>query len=265
MVDLTGAGLDRHPRFGSAGGQPRILVAGALRTDTLRLQRPHSGMARRAERAVDRLTGAGLLELTSGHGTDLAIDLSGAAVTSDTGIVCFDRPVARWPAGQVTVSPAAGKVTGTIIAMPRDLYLEIGGYVRSPLTLSIRNDHIADVTGSAGDADLLRSLLASSGSVDGFGIAAVSIGLSNERIARAGPQSFAPYLDPLAAPRGAGTITIAFGANPTAHRLKGERVTLVVHGHSLAADGRPLVVSGELQGDLRPDVYEAAGGTGPRP
>jgi 2,5-dihydroxypyridine 5,6-dioxygenase len=262
VVDLTVPGiasmLASAPDDPSPAG-PKILAAGGLDVARLHRLRPHSGLIRRAERAAERFRGGSVLELTSGFGTDIAIQLADGLLTSETGIVDPSRPVAVWPGGRIEIAPAGGTTTGTLIAMPRDLLVDVASYIRSPLTLSIRNDHIADVSGSAGDADLLRSLLGSTGSIDGFGIASVGLGLSLAPVARTAPQSFAPHVDPRDALLAAGSISLTFGPNPNASRLGGEPVTIVVDHHSLAIDGRPLVVDGELQGDIRPDVYEAAG------
>jgi 2,5-dihydroxypyridine 5,6-dioxygenase len=255
VVDLTLPGI--ATMLAPAG--PKILAAGGLDVARLHRLRPHSGLVRRAERAIERFQNGSVLELTSGFGTDIAIQLGDARLTSETGIVDQSTPVAAWPGGRIEVAPAGGTTTGTLIAMPRDLLIDVASYIRSPLTLSIRNDHIADVSGSAGDADLLRSLLGSTGSIDGFGVASVGLGLSLAPVARTAPQSFAPHVDPRDALLAAGSISLAFGPNPNAGRLGGEPVTIVVDHHSLAIDGRPLVVDGELQGNIRPDVYEIAG------
>lgn len=262
VVDLTLPGIATMLAPADGGpppADPKILAAGGLDVARLHRLRPHSGLVRRAEHAIERFQNGSVLELTSGFGTDIAIQLGDARLTSETGIVDQSTPVAAWPGGRIEVAPAGGTTTGTLIAMPRDLLIDVASYIRSPLTLSIRNDHIADVSGSAGDADLLRSLLGSTGSIDGFGVASVGLGLSLAPVARTAPQSFAPHVDPRDALLAAGSISLTFGPNPNAGRLGGEPVTIVVDHHSLAIDGRPLVVDGELQGDIRPDVYEIAG------
>ncbi len=262
VVDLTSPGIASMPAPAPDDPTPtgpKLLVARGLDVARLHRLRPHSGLVRRTERALERFRSGSVLELTSGFGTDIAIQLAEARLTSETGIVDQSRPVAVWPGGRIEVAPAGGTTTGTLIAMPRDLLVDVANYIRSPLTLSIRNDHIADVSGSAGDADLLRSLLGSTGSIDGFGVASVGLGLSLAPVARTAPQSFAPHVDPRDALLAAGSISLTFGPNPNASRLGGELVTIVVDHHSLAVDGRPLVVDGELQGDIRPDVYETAG------
>ncbi len=262
VVDFTVPGVASilAPASGDdpPAARPKILAAGGVDIDRLHRLRPHSGLVRRAERAIERFRNGSVLELTSGYGTDVAINLADARLTSETGIVDETRRVAVWPGGRIEVAPAGGTTTGTLIAMPRDLLVDVASYIRSPLTLSIRNDHIADVSGSAGDADLLRSLLGSTGSIDGFGVASLGLGLSLAQVARTSSQSFAPHVDPRDTLLAAGSISLTFGPNPGANRLGGEPVTIVVDHHSLAIDGRPLVVDGELQGDIRPDIYETA-------
>lgn len=255
VVDLTVPGC-RPDRAGSDG--PRVLAMGGVTLDQLRVLRPHIGVSRRVERARERLREGRELAVVSNDGTNVTVGLTGATVEGRAGIVSATTPWARWPDGMVSVEPAAGSVEGTVVAMPRDLIVEVGTYVRSPLTMAVRNDHLSEVSGSAGDADLVRALLGRADDIDGYGIAGVAIGMANEPAVRTGDPRLGPYVDPSTATRIGGQVSIAFGANATAGRPGGDRMTLVLHGHTVTVDGRPLVVDGDLHGDLRPDVYERA-------
>lgn len=256
VVDLTADGACAALPLSA---DARVLIAGDLSPERLRRLHPHVGLSRRVERAVERISQASSLELQSSDGSSLIIGLAGATVEGHGGVPTDATPVARWPDGRVTVEPAEGAVEGTVVAMPRDVLLQAHAYVSSPVTLPIRNDHIADVSGDSGDADLLRALLGAANHRDAYGFSQISLGLANESGLRAGGHATSPYLRVGDAPRLAGVVTVAFGTNTTAGRTAANRISLVLHGHSVSVDGRPLIAAGHLQGDLRPDVYESAG------
>ncbi|MDH3753678.1 MAG: hypothetical protein OEU32_07380 [Acidimicrobiia bacterium] len=262
VIDLSTAGLDDDPAAGELlGDHTRVLAAGGLTLYQLRRLVPHQGLGRRVQRALARVSTASVLRLSCEAGTDLSIDLDEAERSGTSGVAATSGDMARWPGGLVTIAPAASTVSGTLVLMPRDLYLALGEYVRSPVTITIENDHVADVSGNAGDADLLRSMLGAAGTTAGYGFASIAFGMNQMIGASPHDRAGGTRMHHRDASLAAGVVTVTFGANSIAGRPGAERVGLALRRRTVEIDDQPIITDGSLQGDLRPDVYELAAAT----
>lgn len=236
--------------------QSRVLVVDGRHPEELEHVVPHPGLARRVEHAVELLRGVELKVFTPA-GTSLRLGLRGAEVSGESGVV--DRPgtIGHWPAGSVRVVPRSESAWGTIVLMPGDMIASAQARVRSPVTLVVEHDHICDIQGDSGDADLVRSCLEAFDDTASYGIASLGWGMAltadSERWASMGPVP-APHDAGLAA----GMVSIRSGANPVAGRDAPGGVTLCLRHCTVSVDGIDIIRNGQLEGGLAPDVYEQA-------
>jgi len=235
-----------------ANGHAAVVVMRTSDTERINRNSPHPGLSHRVKRATDRCTNGSELTLSCDHGTSLTIDLGGSSISGQTGVATKGQ-VALWPSGQCIIVAGPKTVHGTIVLMPGDLHTTLGEYVRSPVTLTVQNNHVAEIEGGHGDTDLVRSMLGASGTTDGYNLTTVSLGLNLLHGHRVDDPTGRSIGHPDDASIVAGIITLGFGGTDEAPIF-----ATALRQRTLSVGGQELVSKGWLQGDLEPDVYESA-------
>ena len=246
IVDLSLEGLIHSKQRGAllAAGARILLIREP--PDALERLLPSAARNRRIDRAVERLGGAAEMTVASPAGTDLRVDLGGAAVKGAYGFC--DRPgtSATWATCAVVAYPASTRVDGEVALACGDILFPFHRYVESPVTLSFRDGFVAEIAGGGLDAELLRDYYARWNDRNAYGISHVGWGLhenalwdalsfySRSESAGVDGRSFA------------GNFLISTGPNYAAGRHSRCHFDIPMRCCTVALDGDPVVVDGRL-------------------
>ncbi len=257
VIDCTVEGLLHAPELGDilagagAGGtRARVLMISNERLDTFDRLQWDEDLPRRVELGVGWLRAAHTMRVASAAGTDLTIALSGALTAGSTGVTSGPGSIAHWPGGLVLAFPAEHCVSGTVVLSSGDINLTFNRYVERPITLTIDDDHIVDITGDGVDADLFRSYLAAFGDRASYATSHVGWGMN--------PSARWDYLElydhgdswGTEARAFAGNFLYSTGANENAGRFTAGHFDLPMRHCTVYLDDRPVVVEGRLVAEL---------------
>ena len=230
----------------------RVLSVTARSLGDLRGVVPHAGLGRRVARGIDLLETGQELHVGDDQGTNLRIGLVGARRWKHDGLAAAPGAVAQWPRGMIGTAPAVGTANGTVVMSPGDIWLPMGWYARSPVTLTLEGGRLVGLEGPPGEVDALRAHLASVGSPSAYRLDAVEIGLL--WIDRPRPAAlFEPgFADAFGVADHYGHVVVATGDYPTVG------IACCLRKATVAVDEVAAVRAGQPQGELAPDVYEQA-------
>ncbi|GJD51431.1 2,5-dihydroxypyridine 5,6-dioxygenase [Methylobacterium crusticola] len=247
VVDCTLEGLMHAPETPAIlGSGARILVVSNEHPDALERLGPDDALAHAVRAAARRLRGTARMAVTSAAGTDLAVDLAGAATVGVWGWT--DRPgtLAHWPGGLVVSFPKAGCVNGTLVLAPGDANLTFKRYLERPVRLTLRDDYVTAVEGEGTDAALMRRYLAAWGDREAYAVSHVGFGMNR----RARYEALTLYdrrdTNGTELRAAAGNFLFSTGANEFAGRHTAGHFDLPVMGTTIALDGEAVVRDGAL-------------------
>jgi 2,5-dihydroxypyridine 5,6-dioxygenase len=252
VVDLTVEGLLHAPELPRViGNGARVLMISNEHPDALERLLPVERDKDRVRDAVSRLRAATEMTVTSAAGTDLRVAMQGASTVGVWG--WCDRPgsVAHWPAGLVVSFPAAHSVNGTLVLDAGDINLTFKRYLERPVRLTIVDDYVTEIDGEGTDAELTRRYLAAWGDKEAYAVAHVGFGMN--RAARYEALAMYGQRDTNGTEVRAysGNFLFSTGANEFAGRFTKGHFDIPVRGCTIALDGEPVVVEGELIEALR--------------
>lgn len=251
IIDCTVEGLLHSPEL------PEILKSGARvmmvsneHPDALERLVPTPAMKEKVRAAVQKLKDAGVMKVTSAAGTDLEIDLTDTPASGVWGYTERAGTIAHWPGGVVVTFPRSGTVNGTLVLDSGDINLTFKRYLESPVTLEIESDYVVDIRGSGTDAELTRRYFAAWGDREAYATSHVGWGMNH----RARYESLTLYdkndTNGTELRCFAGNFLYSTGANEFAGRHTEGHFDLPVRNCSISLDGEPVVIDGELQGEL---------------
>lgn len=174
VVDLFGMYRGAEQREIQAAGARVILVKEPPET-FLRLL-PQKDDQRRTEAAQRCLEQAKVMHITSRAGTDFRVELGEFPCLTQYG---FTDQAGRWdhcPSTFVAIWPNELSANGTVVLTPGTTILPFKSYVRTPVTLTIRDGYIRDIEGDF-DAQYLRDYMASFNDPEGYAVAHLGWGL----------------------------------------------------------------------------------------
>jgi 2,5-dihydroxypyridine 5,6-dioxygenase len=179
VVDCTLEGLMHAPETPAilkAGA--RILVISNEHPEALERMRPDARLEAQVRAAAKVLRGARRMTVTSRAGTNLSIDMTGAATVGVWGWT--DRPgtLAHWPGGVVVSFPKSGTVNGTLVLDRGDINLTFKRYLESPVRLTLQADYVTQLEGDGADAEMMRSYLAAWGDRNAYAVSHVGFGMN---------------------------------------------------------------------------------------
>jgi 2,5-dihydroxypyridine 5,6-dioxygenase len=158
VIDCTVEGLLHSPELGQVlAGGARVLMISNEHPEVLERIGWDPDMPRRVELGYQWLSSAALMRVTSAAGTDLSVQLKGAAAAGSTGLTSGPGSIAHWPGGLVAAFPAAHTVNGTVVLAPGDMNLTFNTLIQSSVVLHIADDHIERIEGDGVDAPVRRS------------------------------------------------------------------------------------------------------------
>ncbi len=252
VVDLTVEGLLHSPELKpilKAGA--RVLMISNEHPEALERLVPDPALEPRVKAAVRRCREAERMTVTSRAGTELVVNMRGAVTVGVWG--WCDRPgtVAHWPGGVVVSFPAAGTVDGVLVLDRGDINLTFKRYLESPVRLVIERDYVVAVEGEGTDAELMRRYFAAWGEREAYAVSHVGFGMNP----RARYEALTMYdrrdTNGTELRAVAGNFLFSTGANEFAGRYTLGHFDLPVMGCTIALDGEPVVVAGELVEALR--------------
>ncbi len=267
VADCTVEGL-LHARELPAilGRGPRILMVSNEHPEVLERLVPDPSLEPLVKLGTKKLKEAARMRVTSPGGTNLDIDVSAAPAGSSWGYTTQPGTIAHWPGGVCLCFPAAGSVNGTLVLDRGDVNLTFKRYVESPVQLTIVNDFITNVAGDGVDAALMDSYLTAWGDREAYAVSHVGWGMNPA----ARWDSFALYdknqVNGTELRAFAGNFLYSTGTNEVAGRHTLGHFDMPMRNCTIELDGDPVVIDGELQGDLHPpDLQLRSGPSEPPP
>ena len=254
IADCTVEGLLHAPELGTilASGARVLMISNEHPENVERW--PHDpALKKRVAKGVAKLEAASLMRVTSAAGTDLSISLDGAVRVGSNGWCTEPGSIAHWPGGLVLAFPAAGSVNGTLVLAPGDINLTFKDYLRSPVTLSIKNDYITSVGGEGGDgvdAQLFDAYLGAFDEPDAYAVSHVGWGMNEAARWEAMATLDRSEHNGTELRAFAGNFLYSTGANEVAGRFCRGHFDLPMRNCTVALDGEPVVIEGTLISEL---------------
>ena len=251
IVDLTLEGLLHAPELATIlKSGARVQMISNEHPEALERLRPDPVLKDKVRRAVQQCRAAHWMQVTSDAGTDLRIDLSDTPAVGVWGWT--DRPgtIAHWPGGIVVSFPKANTVNGVLVLDKGDINLTFKRYLQDPVTLRIENDYVIDIEGQGTDAELIRRYFAVWNDKEAYAVSHVGWGMNPA----ARYEALAMYdqrdTNGTELRAYAGNFLYSTGANEFAGRYTQGHFDLPVRACTITLDDTPVVVNGDLQGDL---------------
>ncbi|MFW2383290.1 MAG: peptidase M29 [Acidimicrobiales bacterium] len=252
IADCTVEGLLHAPELGEIlDGGARILMISNEHPENTERWALDPTLAARVAVGVERLRQATTMTVVSDAGTDLSVSMAGAAIAGSHGWCTDPGEIAHWPGGLVLAFPAAGAVNGTLVLAPGDVNLTFKSYVRNPIRLTIVDDHITDIGGEGVDAQLFASYLAAFDEEEAYAVSHVGWGMNQAARWEALAMWDKADHNGTELRAFAGNFLYSTGANEVAGRFCRGHFDLPMRACTVALDGQPVVVAGELIPELR--------------
>lgn len=252
VIDCTVEGLLHSPELGQVlAGGARVLMISNEHPEVLERIGWEPDMPRRVELGYQWLSSASLMRVTSAAGTDLSVQLKGAAAAGSTGLTSGPGSIAHWPGGLVAAFPAAHTVNGTVVLAPGDMNLTFNTLIQSSVVLHIADDHIERIEGDGVDAILFRSYLAAFGDRESYATSHVGWGMN--QLARWDSSQLYDRRETWGTEARvyAGNFVYSTGANELAGRFTAGHFDLPMRNCTIALDGEVVVAEGVLAPELR--------------
>ena len=251
IVDVTVEGLihaEEWPEIEEAG--TRLFTICNEHPEILERTEPQADLGPKVQRGIEKLRAASEMRVTSAAGTDLTIDIRDAPCGGTAGFTTDKGGVAHWPGGLCLCFPGENTANGTIVMAPGDMNLTFKSYLQTPIRFTIENDFITQIEGDGLDAELFREYLAAWDDPVAYGLSHLGWGMNP----RARWESMALYdkrdVQSTEFRAWAGNFLWSTGSNQYAKRFTLGHFDLPMRGCTIALDGVPVVVKGQLQGDL---------------
>jgi 2,5-dihydroxypyridine 5,6-dioxygenase len=247
VVDCTLEGLMHAPETPAilkAGA--RILVISNEHPEALERMRPDPRLEAQVRAAAKMLRGSKRMTVTSKAGTDLKIDMTGAATVGVWGWTDKPGTLAHWPGGLVVSFPNSGSVNGTLVLDRGDVNLTFKRYLESPVRLTLEADYVTRLEGDGADAEMMRAYLAAWGDRNAYAVSHVGFGMNP----RARYEALAMYgrrdTNGTELRAVAGNFLFSTGANEFAGRYTAGHFDLPVMRTTITVDDTVVVQEGVL-------------------
>ena len=132
---------------------------------------------RRVKEAGERLRAAKTMRVVSDAGSDMTVGLGQYRLLLEWGYSDEPGHWDHWPAGFLATWPNEASANGTIVLDAGDIIFPFKTYVRTPITLAIKDGYIREIAGGF-DADLLREFMAQYNDPEAYAISHLGWGLN---------------------------------------------------------------------------------------
>ena len=253
VADLTVEGLLHAIELPAIlKGGAKVLMVSNEHPEVLERCAPDPALEARVRAGMRMLKNAKRMQVKSGAGSDLRIDLAGARIGGGWGFTARPGSISHWPGGLCLAFPRGGSVNGTLVMAPGDVNLTFKRYLQEPIRLTIENDFVTNIEGENLDAQLMREYFSAWGDAEAYAVSHVGWGMNPQ--ARWDSMMFYDKKDfngtELRA--FAGNFLYSTGANEVAGRHTLGHFDLPMKGCSVSLDEVPVVDAGQLLGELAP-------------
>ncbi|MGI9481559.1 MAG: peptidase M29 [Hyphomicrobiales bacterium] len=247
IVDLTVEGLMHAPEL------PEILKSGARvitisneHPDALERLLPTEELKGQVLSAARQCRKTKEMRVTSAAGTDMIVNMEGAQTVGVWGYTDKPGTLAHWPGGVVVSFPKSGSTNGVLVLDAGDVNLTFKRYLEQPVTLTIKDDFVTDVSGGGTDGELMRRYLACWDDPNAYAVSHVGWGMNEG--ARYEAMTFYDREDfnGTEVRAYAGNFLFSTGANEFAGRFTEGHFDLPVRGCTISLDGRDVVKDGAI-------------------
>ncbi len=251
VADCTVEGLLHATELPAILGQgARVLMVSNEHPELLERLRPDPSLEAKVKVGTKMLRSASTMTVTSPGGTDLTIDVSNAPAGSSWGYTARPGTIAHWPGGLCLCFPPAGSVNGTLVLDSGDVNLTFKRYMESPVTMTIVDDYITDISGDGLDAALMQSYFEAWGDKEAYAVSHVGWGMNPAARWDALTMYDKSQVNGTELRAFGGNFLYSTGANEVAGRHTLGHFDLPMRRCTVALDGEPVVSEGVLQGEL---------------
>ncbi|NUU25512.1 MAG: hypothetical protein HOV68_29005 [Streptomycetaceae bacterium] len=243
VVDLTQEGFIHAPV------QQEILRAGTRiifvcdAPDVLVRNLPKASDKDDVLKGVDLLKAADTMRVTSPDGTDLDVRLAGAKPEFQCGFADDPGRWDHWPSTMVLCWPEVSN--GRIVLAPGDILLPFKEYVRDPVTLTVADGHITDVSGGA-EARMLDTFFSDADDQWARSLSHMGWGLMRTADWFATAMYGKGDLMGMDARAFAGNFLWSTGPHPVLGRESYAHLDIAMRGCTVTVDGADVVTDGRL-------------------
>ena len=247
IIDISIEGLMHASQTGKIlKSGTRIMNISAEHPDVLCRLLPTPEMKDIVKEAVSHCREAHQMLVNSEDGTELTVDMGGAASVGIWGWTDRAGTLAHWPGGIVVSFPQKNTVNGRLVMAPGDMNLSFKRYIESEVILNISDDYITSIEGNGADARLMRDYLAGFDSKEAYATSHVGWGLNRAARYEAlsiydNAQTNGTELRAVA-----GNFLYSTGANEFAGRFTRGHFDLPMMGCDIRLDDRLVVSHGKL-------------------
>jgi 2,5-dihydroxypyridine 5,6-dioxygenase len=224
-------------------------------TRTLRIAEPPDALARlipteerrqRIARALERLSGAETMTVTSDAGTNFRVDLRDSVAQAAFGFCNKPGGSATWATSAVLAYPKSLNVNGDVVLSSGDIVFPFYRYIESPLTLRLKDGFVEEVEGDGLDAELIRDYFGRWNDRDAYGISHVGWGLHEKAVWEALVFYNRGEASGVDGRSFEGNFLISTGPNYAAGRHPLCHFDIPMRNCSISLDGEPVVLGGKV-------------------
>ncbi|WTW93953.1 hypothetical protein OG216_11410 [Streptomycetaceae bacterium NBC_01309] len=194
-------------------------------------------------KGVDLLKSASTMLVRSAEGTELEVQLAGAKPEFQCGFADDPGRWDHWPSTMVLCWPEISN--GRIVLAPGDILLPFKEYVRDPVTLTVADGHIEDVSGGA-EARMLDTFFEDADDPWARSLSHMGWGLMRTADWFATAMYGKGDLMGMDARAFAGNFLWSTGPHPVLGRESYAHLDIAMRGCTVSVDGTDVVVAGRL-------------------
>ncbi|MGM4885221.1 peptidase M29 [Tardiphaga sp. 20_F10_N6_6] len=248
VVDCTIEGLmhaKETPEILKAGA--RILVISNEHPEALERMVPDSALEKRVRAAAKMLRGTKHMKVTSKAGTDLDVNMEGAATVGVWGWTDKPGTLAHWPGGIVVSFPKSKTINGTVVMDAGDINLTFKRYLTSPVKMLFKDDYLTELTGEGADAEMMKRYLAAWGDREAYAVSHVGWGMNPNARYEALQMYDQRDTNGTEIRAVAGNFLFSTGANEFAGRYTAGHFDLPIFKTTITLDGVAVIKDGVVQ------------------
>lgn len=249
VIDVTVGGLIHSSVRTNITGQGKRMLFVAEPADVLERLMGDDTLRRDVDAAADILKSGKVMKVTSAAGTHLTYDIASPdlPITRQWGFVDEPGRWDHWPSGFIACFPRDRSANGQIVLQPGDVVIPWQRIIQSPVTLTVKDGFITDITGEGPEAFLLRDYFARWNDPEVYALSHAGWGMH--------PMASWAALD-VYDPRSlygqelrsvAGNFMWSTGSNRFANRETPAHLDIPMRGCTVMIDDRAVVIDGQLQ------------------
>jgi 2,5-dihydroxypyridine 5,6-dioxygenase len=247
VADLTVEGVIHSPAaLNVRKDGTRMLYISNDHPESLERTRSDATMKPRIHKGREMMSNSRCMRVTSKAGTDLEVTMTDAFIGGNLGFVDQPGSWGSWPGGIQSCFPGKGTVNGKVVMAAGDINYTFKRYLETPVTLTIENDFVTDISGDGWDAELLRDYFAAWDDPNAYATSHVSWGMNHG----ARWDSLVMYdKGDVNATEGravAGQFLFSTGPNPAAGRHSDCHFDLTIRDCTIKLDDTVVVDDGQL-------------------